>query len=69
MEPLHAIAPQPPRLPSHPPQDAAKRILLLDRDDRRREVRAEALINRGVLVDRAAETVVARDGLRLVSCS
>ncbi len=60
MEPLHAIAPQPQRLPSHPPQDAAKRVLLLDRDDRRREVRAEALINRGILVDRAAETVVAR---------
>jgi len=50
MEPLHASV----------PQDAAKRILLLDFDNRRREIRAEALINRGVLVDRAAETVVAR---------
>ena len=51
---------QPQRLLSHAPQDAAKRILLLDCDDRRRHVRAEALIERGVLVDRAAETMVAR---------
>ena len=54
MEPLHASLPQPQRLLSHPPQEAAKRILLLDCDDRRRVVRAEALMNRGVLVDRAA---------------
>jgi len=60
MEPLHVSVPQPQRLLSHPPQEAAKRILLLDCDDRRRVVRAEALMNRGVLVDRAAETVVAR---------
>ncbi len=60
MEPLHASVPQPQRRLSHPPQEAAKRVLLLDCDDRRREVRAEALINRGVLVDYAAKTVVAR---------
>ena len=60
MEPLHASAPQPQGRLSHPPQDAAKRILLLDCDDRRREVRAEALLNRGILVDRASTTVVAR---------
>ena len=60
MEPSRASVPQPQRLLSHPPQEAAKRILLLDCDDQRRVVRAEALMNRGVLVDRAAETVVAR---------
>jgi len=60
MEPLHASAPQPQGRLSHPPQEAAKRILLLDCDDRRRVVRAEAMINRGVLVDHAAKTVVAR---------
>ena len=60
MEPSRVSVPQPQRLLSHPPQEAAKRILLLDCDDRRRVVRAEALMNRGVLVDRAAETVVAR---------
>lgn len=60
MEQLHAAVSQPQRLLSHAPQDAAKRILLLDCDDRRRHVRAEALIERGVLVDRAAETMVAR---------
>jgi len=60
MEPLHGSAPQPQGRLSHPPQNAAKRILLLDCDDRRREVRAEALLNRGILVDRAAKTVVAR---------
>lgn len=49
------------RRPEMPPlQDAAKRILLLDCDNRRREVRAEALMSRGALVDCAAETVVAR---------
>jgi hypothetical protein len=57
MEQLPASLPQP---LSHPPQDAAKRILLLDCDTRRRELRAEALVNLGVLVDRAAETIVAR---------
>lgn len=60
MEQLHASLPQPKRLVSHPPEDAAKRILLLDCDNRRREARAEALINRGALVDRAAATFVAR---------
>ena len=60
MEQLHAAVSQPQHLLSHAPQDAAKRILLLDCDDRRRQVRAEALIERGVLVDRAAETMVAR---------
>jgi hypothetical protein len=60
MEPLHAFAPQPQGRLSHPPQDAAKRILLLDCDNRRREIRAEALLNRGILVDCAATTVLAR---------
>lgn len=41
-------------------EDAAKRILLLDCDNLRREIRAKALMNRGALVDRAAETAVAR---------
>lgn len=48
------------RLPGCPPQEAAKRILLLDCDDRRREIRAEALASRGAVVDCAAGTVVAR---------
>jgi hypothetical protein len=60
MEPLHASAPQPQGRVLHPPQDAAKRILLLDCDNRRREIRAEALLNRGILVGRAAKTGVAR---------
>ena len=60
MEELPAAVSQPQRLVSHARQDAAKRILLLDCDDGRRHVRAEALIERGVLVDRAAETMVAR---------
>lgn len=60
MEQLPAAVSQPQHLLSHAPQDAAKRVLLLDCDDRRRHVRAEALIGRGVLVDRAAETMVAR---------
>jgi len=60
MEQLPTAVSQPQRLLSHAPQDAAERILLLDCDDRRRHVRAEALIERGVLVDRAAETMVAR---------
>ena len=47
-------------LPGCPPQEAAKRILLLDCDDRRREIRAEALASRGAVVDCAAGTVVAR---------
>jgi hypothetical protein len=60
MEQLHASVPQPQQVPSHPLEDAAKRILLLDCDNRRRELRAEALICRGVLVDHAAVTGVAR---------
>ncbi len=48
------------RLPGCSPQEAAKRILLLDCDDRRREIRAEALASRGAVVDCAAGTVVAR---------
>ncbi len=50
----------PPCLDLPLPQDAAKRILLLDCDNLRREVRAKALMSRGALVDRAAETAVAR---------
>ena len=42
------------------PPEAAKRILLLDCDDRRREMRAEALASRGAVVDCAAGTIVAR---------
>ena len=60
MEPLHASVPQPQGRLLHPPQDAARRILLLDCDNRRRESRAEALLDRGILVDHAANTVVAR---------
>lgn len=41
-------------------QDAAKKVLLLDCDDRRREARAEAMLSRGLLVDHAAATGVAR---------
>jgi CheY-like chemotaxis protein len=60
MEQLQASVPKPERLVSPTPQDGAQRILLLDCDNRRREVRAEALMERGVFVDRAAETAVAR---------
>jgi CheY-like chemotaxis protein len=60
MEQLHADGIEARRVLAHPAQDAAKRILLLDCQRQRRELRAEALVNRGVLVDRAAETVVAR---------
>jgi len=42
------------------PHEAAKRVLLLDCDDRRRELRAEALANRGALVDGVAGSVAAR---------
>lgn len=52
---LDASGPQPQL--SHPVTEAAVRILILDCDDRRRGRRAEALLNRGVLVDQAAESL------------
>ena len=58
MEALHASLPQPQLL--HSAADAAERILLLDCDHQRRKLRAEALVNRGVLVDQAAESVTAK---------
>lgn len=56
METSDVSSPQPQL--SHPgTTDAAVRILLLDCDDRRRARRVEALLNRGVLVDQAAESM------------
>jgi len=48
------------RFLSAQPQDAAKKILLLDCDDRRRGIRAEALLEAGAVVDVASETQMAR---------
>jgi len=53
-------SPMPERsIPAHSP-DAAKRVLLLDCDDRRRGIRVEALQERGALVDGASRTEAAR---------
>lgn len=57
MEAFNASGPQPRLL--FPVTDAAVRILLLDGDDRRRGRRAEALLDRGVLVDQAAGSLSA----------
>ena len=42
------------------PPEVARRVLLLDCNDRRRKTRADALIKRGAMVDSAAETIAAR---------
>ncbi len=59
MDPLPRSEHRAALLPPEPP-DASNRVLLVDSDDRRRNLRAQALMSRGVVVDGAAETRVAR---------